>query len=34
MHSPTPLDRGGILGDLKNFSSTYTALLAVKGTKE
>jgi hypothetical protein len=34
MHAPTPLDRGGILGDLTDFSSTYTALRAVKGTEE
>ena len=31
---PTPLDRGGISGDLKLFSPTNTALRAVKETKK
>jgi hypothetical protein len=29
-----PLDRGGISGDLTDFSSTNVALRAVKGTEE
>ena len=34
LKAPTPLDRGGISGDLTEFSSIYTALRAVKGTEE
>ena len=34
MHVPTQMDRGGISGDLTDFSSTYTALRAVKGTEK
>jgi hypothetical protein len=29
LDAPTPLDRGGISGDLTDFSSAYTALRAV-----
>jgi|AntAceMinimDraft_5_1070358.scaffolds.fasta_scaffold19461_3 hypothetical protein len=29
LDAPTPLDRGGISGDLTEFSSAYTALRAV-----
>jgi hypothetical protein len=34
LEAPMPLDRGGILGDLTDFSSTDGALRAVKGTEE
>jgi hypothetical protein len=34
LEAPTPLDRGGISGDLTDFSSTNMALRAAKGTEE
>jgi hypothetical protein len=34
LEAPTPLDRGGISGDLTDFSSTNVALRAVKVTEE
>ena len=34
LEAPTPLHRGEISGDLTDFSSTYGALRAVKGTQE
>jgi hypothetical protein len=34
LEAPTPLDRGGISGDLTEFSSTNVALRAVKGAEE
>ena len=34
MEAPTPLDRGGISGDLTDFSSTNVALRAVKESEE
>ena len=34
LEAPTPLHRGESSGDLTDFSSTYGALRAVKGTQE